>query len=706
MKNILTGVIVAVLLMGTTCVFAEQTEGVSEQLSSPPLLLASSGIKVAATGEKTSAPPVSVAQAGIDITKSASGGNILNPLPGEETTDRQPMIGVKLPETPAIKPESIKIFLDGNDVTGETQVSIEYIFYLPATPLKYGVHNVRVTYNDVNDNPLPPVSWDFSVVMAVREIPKVRPVRPVVKEPSVSTSGKMTIEIGDVYLNNAKRANNWPSTDIKYKESERLLNIFDFTHKFYGNTIIGHFDRTIEEITGRPNDRGYLNFINTTHNITLGDYTTSADEYSEYSISGVRMRGIKAMQQTPIFHITSLFGRSQEPQDGRFKRTTYGAKLAYNLTNSFKTKLILLRSREEGIASSSSLPANDNLMSLVNNFTYNKRLSLFSEIATDKRSVLNVNAATIAGKDSAAKFYLNYKVNPIALTVGRRSVGPNFNPTTLGTFIEKDREGSYASFTYAPSKIWTITTFYDDYHNNLHHQRPYDYTDDTANSISSLTYRSTKIPNSSYRYSKLYTLTDAQTGFPGTTRNESTSENLTFSYNLPDLKTLVGSRFMMVLSRYDIDRFTNTGTAVLFSMRSDTSNYTISTRYKSKAVFSYNNTHNDTITDTVSASTTLTESESTTDGYALQLNVVPFKFITNFDFRRSVRSTITTTAAGSSLTGNTIEWSKGLTMVYYVTQKSKLNFSYIDFDRQYRAAINAGRSYDERLASLSYSFEF
>ncbi|MEW5944964.1 MAG: hypothetical protein AB1742_02070 [bacterium] len=190
------------------------------------------------------AAPVAVAQKVQAAEESAVGGNILNPLPGEEIVDRQPMIGIKLPTLdPPISHGSIRLFFDGNDVTGETQVSIEYIFYTPPVPLAIGVHNVRVTYSDIEGTAQPTLEWFFSVVA------KPRVAAPPVKvplEPVVSTSGKLTLKAGNVFFNNAARGTSYPSTDIKYKESPIFTQIFDFTHKAYGKTLTGHFDRSIE----------------------------------------------------------------------------------------------------------------------------------------------------------------------------------------------------------------------------------------------------------------------------------------------------------------------------------------------------------------------------------------------------------------------------------------------------------------------------
>ncbi|MEW5944963.1 MAG: hypothetical protein AB1742_02065, partial [bacterium] len=363
---------------------------------------------------------------------------------------------------------------------------------------------------------------------------------------------------------------------------------------------------------------------------------------------------MKNVQVTPRGKLTAFTGRSQEPHNERNKRFTHGAIFEFPKKPSYSSKLIALTSRELG--GGSSVPRTDRIVSLTTDYTYNPRFSIYSEIATDKHG--EFGAGSFSGRDSATKFHGKYSKPPFELTAGRRNVGPNFNPTTLGTFIEKDREGSYMTFKYVPSKRWNFATFYDDYHNNLHHNLTGDLTLKTTNSISSVAFSTSRYPNISYRYGKLYSLTDGPRNINGTSLSESTTENLVFSVLLPETTAFVGSRFTSVISRYDIDRRTiSSGVGSVLELRSDTRNHTLSTRYKAFATLALNTSIYKSFSDNVSTAHKMDATRINTDTLNLQLNIVPFKFVTGFNFRRSAKNTITTDfqAAGpvTNLTAST-----------------------------------------------------
>ena len=164
------------------------------------------------------------------VAESSVGGQILNPYPGEQIVDRQPMIGVKLPQTdPPVDPASITIFMDGSDVTSETQISSEYIFYVPQIPLKLGTHNVRISMKDIDGTVLPAVVWDFNVVERISE----RVVQPVAEQ-KPSTTGRLYLLYEDINLNRSVRPEGTDTSDIRYRETLATSANFTFTHKFFG----------------------------------------------------------------------------------------------------------------------------------------------------------------------------------------------------------------------------------------------------------------------------------------------------------------------------------------------------------------------------------------------------------------------------------------------------------------------------------------
>lgn len=646
-----------------------------------------------------------------NVSESTTGGQVLNPYPGEQITDRQPMIGIKLPTPePPIDPLTIQIFIDGTDVTSETQISIDYIFYTPVIPLKLGSHNVRVTYKDTAGTAASPVNWNFIVVEKVVkvELPKV--------EQKPSTTGKLDYRFAAINLDNGVRNGNWPDTDIKYQEAFTNSGTFSFTHKFYGKALTGSYQRDIEEITGRANDYYSFNYIDQSHDIVLGDVPATLKDFSELTMNGVRLRGIKAINPlNEKYTLTSFYGRTLEPQSGRYKRMTTGFKLDTSASKNDDVRIIVLTSKEHGTTTAAATPKHDSIASLQNKFVYNKRWNLNSELVYDNHTERGQTAAVSkSGKETASRNYIDYTGTRISAEAGRRNFGPLFNPSTLGTFTESDREGTYGSFQYKPSTRFLVKTFFDEYHNNLHHNANVNnYTDKSTNSITSMNLTYPQLPMITARYGKLYTSTDAPYGNPNTQRSESTTENYTASKNFNDFWNFNGSSAAFMFSRYDIDRtnYAAGGTSTIFNMRSDTRSWTFTTRYKAFALVTYNTSLNKTESDSRSGAVRgINNTKTNTDRIGVQLNIVPFKFITNVNFKRTGTKTYTTSVNGAvsstSLSAAPLERQTVVTFIYYLTQRKKLNLEYEDYDKEYRALINTGRSYDEQIFRLGYSLDF
>jgi len=664
----------------------------------------------------------------VNVEDSQDRGNILNPLPGEVITERFPMIMVKLPTpTPPLDPDTIKLFLDGDDLTSETQPNMQYISYVPKIPLSYGVHNVLVTYQNTDGESIAPISWSFKIGMKRVQVVKKEVKKKSAVDMKPTTTGRYIIKVKQVDLNNSDRETIWKSpnydSDIKYQEGVDTTGNFEFTHKFYGKSLTGSFTRAVEQIKGRANDRFSLRYVDNNDNITVGDFYMTARDFSQYTISGVQMRGIKTLRNYNGYVFTTFAGRSQEPHDGRMKRKTYGMKVDKRWSDTNEFRIIGLHSLEKTTYNLTSTyrkdPSEDTLYSLKHTSKIKKNLTVDTEVASNKHSEkgLNISSADI-GKDSAFRSTVSFSPKNMYMQVGRRTVGPNFNPTVLGTFTEKDREGSFGTFRYSrPSGKLSLGTFYDVYHDNLHHNAGNNITDQTRNSRSNLTLNyGWVLPRIDYSFGKLYTKSKYRIGYPDTQRSESTNETLSITKIFHNTSSLTGSRIMGTFSRYDIDRISYSGATFDpelssvsdYMLRSDTRNWNFSTRYKALAQISYNSSYNKSLSTSRTTLTTISSSKSNTDSYAVQLNIVPFKFIMNYNFRRSGRKTYTQSSSGlaATLSAAPLEYQHTVTMIYYIDQKRKLSLELSDYDKQYRALTNKGRSYDESSIQLGYSVEF
>lgn len=665
--------------------------------------------------QEEDAEQIVVAQVVDDVDESSVGGQILNPYVGEEITDRQPMIGVKLPQLdPPIAPTTIMFFVDGSDVTAETNVSTEYLFYTPQIPLKLGNHNVRITYKDTAGTDQPSVQWDFTVVERI----VTRVVAPPVEQ-KPSTTGRLNLQFEDIHLNKAIRPSTVDEADIRYPEALNTTANLSFTSKFYGKTLKGSYQRTVEQITGRANDYFRFDYMYKNDMVTIGDRPVTSRDFSELTMNGVRLRGVYAIHRlNPKYLLTWVNGRTREPHNGRYKRYTNGVKINTKTSKNHEVGLILLRSAEHGQSTSTLVPEKDTIAGLNSAFTYNKHWMLNSEFVYDNHTERGTTSPLMMGKDAASKYFVTYTSTRWSGNAGRRSIGPRFTPTTLGTFTEADREGTYGSIQYKPSSKFQAKTFYDAYHNNLHHNaNTNDFTDKSTNSASSITLNYPHLPMITARYSKLYIKTDAQLGQLDTNRSESTNANFMANKQFNDLGFWNGNSVVFMFQRYDLDRqsYGLSGTSTVNSktnLRNDTRNWTFTTRYKAFALFTYNTIVNksysygktqSTSGNSTTTSTFLTTGKTNTDRYGLQLNIKPFKFITNLNYKRTGRKSITTS---TTITGSApMEKQASINFIYYLDQSRKINFEIEDYDYEYRVTTR-NKSYDEQIFRMGYTMDF
>jgi hypothetical protein len=683
----------------------------------------------------------------------AMGGDILNPLPGERILDQQPMIAVKLPTpTPPIDPNTIKLFVDGVDVTSEATVSSEYVFYTSEIPMRLGAHNVLIAYEQICRNhtvagecadvtgcswnassgacettsPMPPVSWQFVIARQAPAQPdrKPAPGRPTPSLDAKSFTGRYMVKVMNIDINEAARAENGYATeaynrsDFRYKEGYNTTGSLDFTDRLGPRTIIGHYDRTIEQLRNRANDKFSLNYVDKKSNMTIGDFYMTARNFSQYAISGVQLRGIQLQNSIDKHKITTFVGRSQEPHDGRFYRTTLGVKIDKKHSETHEFRLISLRSKESNFDGAYSYPSSDYINTLSHTLNFNKKLVAETEAAVGRTSKAGDPDPDNSGSDSAINASLTYKGKPFYLKAGRRRAGTNFNPTVLGTFTERDREGGYGEFKFErPSRKLRLSSTFDTYHNNLKHTANNDITDQTRSGRNMLTLNYGWIlPQVDLTYNKLYTKSKFELGYPDTQRSESTNQSIRITKEYHDTNLFTGTRLTATFSRYDIDRLAYSGATFDptlssvsdYNLRSDSTMWSFATRYKAFMSVSYSNSYNKSDSVSTTSLTTLSDTRTTTDSFAAQFNIVPFKFITNYRYRRSARTTLTSDPITSDMSASSspIDYEHTVTMVYYLTQKKKVSFEFSDYDKSFRAPANSGRTFDLTTYELGYSVDF
>jgi hypothetical protein len=102
-------------------------------------------------------------------------GNVL-PARGASVSARRPTIEAVFAGGTA-EPNSIRVYLDGTDVTSESTRSPRGFTYAPRSPLQAGAHTVRVTGTDTNGQPFNR-GWRFSSGTSTALAGQITNVRP------------------------------------------------------------------------------------------------------------------------------------------------------------------------------------------------------------------------------------------------------------------------------------------------------------------------------------------------------------------------------------------------------------------------------------------------------------------------------------------------------------------------------------------------
>jgi hypothetical protein len=134
------------------------------------------------------------------------------------------------------------------------------------------------------------VQWDFTVVERI----VTRVVAPPVEQ-KPSTTGRLNLQFEDIHLNKAMRPDSVDEADIRYPEALNTTANLNFTSTFYGKTLKGNYQRTVEQITGRSNDYFRFDYLFKNNVVTIGDRPVTSSDFSELTMNGVRLRGVYAV---------------------------------------------------------------------------------------------------------------------------------------------------------------------------------------------------------------------------------------------------------------------------------------------------------------------------------------------------------------------------------------------------------------------------
>ena len=223
---------------------------------------------------------------------------LLSPEPGSSVQQGPELIVVSLfdPDDDTV-PGSIRLFVDGEDVTESAQISQDLITYFPVRELSIGSHSIDISVRDQAGNMTPKQSFNFTVE-------EFKPEKVSKVKYNVQTSWETRYDkyAGRDQPRNRPIDHNKPRikaiADMGWLKTE--AEVF---YNFY-------FDENAQTEAERRQslNRFRLKFITRPLELTIGD---ANPRFSELTIKGTRVRGITGDLRYGSFGLSMFYGESR-----------------------------------------------------------------------------------------------------------------------------------------------------------------------------------------------------------------------------------------------------------------------------------------------------------------------------------------------------------------------------------------------------------
>ncbi len=207
---------------------------------------------------------------------------ILSPEPGDLVPPDEVVIAVSLFNVPDVDTNSIRVYIDGDDYTSETEIS-EGIINLVPEKLDVGFHNVRITMSTDYGSAIQPTEWSFTVSKSGFGLLD-----------RIAYNGDINTRMSSEYA------------------GESILNISEIKGKIEGGITWVNMKGTFRLTSRESPYQQPLNRLNGT--INLGEYLTiQAGDFNPslnaFTIDGKRVRGLGVNVRLPWFRFQVVRGQ-------------------------------------------------------------------------------------------------------------------------------------------------------------------------------------------------------------------------------------------------------------------------------------------------------------------------------------------------------------------------------------------------------------
>ena len=411
---------------------------------------------------------------------------IITPEQDEEVTDPQPVLFASSDSSAGLDPKSVRILLDGKDVTALATIGSDSVTFSPSRPLKIGKHSYRIEARDLAGAKADPVEIGFMVTSEVAEAP---PEFAQVEERPLT--GQLTVES---QLPGYIQA---PSDKLLVANPKYNRATLSFRGKGDGFTVLGSGFVTDEERPGtQPISRFRMDFLaGDSFALTGGDFSPQLSEltvWRPYRIRGgqVQLRTLSAdrsqvrlvvfggMSQFPVEGEITGYDASGNPivSGGTLAQTLFGSRAELDWFKGFTTAINFADMRDSAasvtVKPTSLQPQFNQLLSADTRLVVGPVFAE-GEVAGSlySRDQSLISLATIAG--GAYRVKGGYSDNGHAFTYSYQDTGlevygmRNFQTLANPMFQPDYRGHRFEGATHAFQRLLSVGGFFEAWRDNL-----------------------------------------------------------------------------------------------------------------------------------------------------------------------------------------------------------------------------------------------
>jgi len=218
---------------------------------------------------------------------------ILSPEEAQIVASVEVVIAVSLFNARNIALNTIKVELDGIDVTGIAQIAEDLIVARPKN-LPPGLHTIRISFANQNGVAYNPLLWNFTVVGSIAEAQKV-----------FNYNGRVNAEVNSEQVRGISQ------------NIQQMTAVFNGSYdwlKFQANTYV----TSEEDPAKQPRNRYTVGLSSNYFEANFGDVNA---QFSEFGLRGKRVRGIEARLKLKYFNLHIVSGETQRSIAGTISDT-------------------------------------------------------------------------------------------------------------------------------------------------------------------------------------------------------------------------------------------------------------------------------------------------------------------------------------------------------------------------------------------------